>query len=47
MAIDLSASHKAMDAREHERTYKGFVRATVVCTLAVMAVLALMAIFLV
>ena len=47
MAVDFSASHKAMDAREHERTYKGFVRVSVFCTLFTVAILALMAIFLV
>lgn len=47
MAVDFSASHKVMDAREHERTYKGFVRGTVGCTLVILATLALMAIFLV
>lgn len=26
MSVDFSGSHKAMDAREHERTYEGFVK---------------------
>ncbi len=47
MAVDFSKSHKAMDPREHERTYTGFVKVTVGCVVAVLAVLALMAIFLV
>ena len=46
MAVDFSKSHKAMDVAEHERTYAGFMKVTVFCTAATLAVLALMAIFL-
>ena len=46
MAIDFSASHKAMDAYEHARTYRGFIRVTISCTIVILATLALMAFFL-
>jgi hypothetical protein len=29
MAVDTSGGHPAMDYKEHVRTYKGFLRATV------------------
>ncbi len=47
MSVDFSKSHEAMDMDEHRRTYSGFVRVTIICTAATVAVLALMAIFLV
>lgn len=47
MGVDFSGSNKVMDVREHERTYHGFVKITVVSTVAILVTLALMAIFLV
>jgi hypothetical protein len=47
MAVDFSGSSKAMDVREHERTFDGFVKATIYGTAAVLVLLALMAFFLV
>ncbi|MGD9867151.1 MAG: aa3-type cytochrome c oxidase subunit IV [Hyphomicrobiales bacterium] len=47
MSIDMSKSHPAMDRKEHERTYDGFVKATVGTVAGCVLVLALMAIFLV
>lgn len=46
MGVDSSQGHEAMDYREHERTYSGFVKVTVYSTAAVVLVLVLMAIFL-
>lgn len=47
MSVDFSQSHKAMDVREHERTFDGFIKATIWCTVAVIVLLASMAFFLV
>jgi hypothetical protein len=47
MSIDTTGGHPAMDYREHERTYRGFVRGTVVLTVIVVLILAGMAAFLV
>jgi hypothetical protein len=47
MTIDTSGGHHAMDYREHERTYHGFVRGTVILTVIVIVILAGMAFFLV
>lgn len=47
MAIDTSGGHPAMDYAEHQRTYKGFVRGTVILTVLVLFILASMAYFLV
>ncbi len=47
MSIDTSKGHPAMDYAEHERTYKGFVKATTYCTIGIIAILAAMAVFLV
>jgi hypothetical protein len=47
MTIDTSGGHPAMDYREHERTYRGFVRGTVILTIIVVLILAGMAFFLV
>jgi len=47
MSVDFSTSHKAMDPREHERTYRGFVKATGLVVAFCAATLVLMAIFLV
>ena len=30
MSVDTSKGHPAMDYQEHERTYHGFIRATVI-----------------
>lgn len=46
MSIDTTGGHPAMDYREHERTYRGFVRGTVILTVLVVLILAGMAIFL-
>ena len=46
MGVDTSQGHEAMDYKEHERTYVGFVKATVWGTAAVILLLVLMAIFL-
>jgi hypothetical protein len=47
MTIDTSGGHHAMDYAEHQRTYKGFVRGTVILTVLVALILAGMAYFLV
>lgn len=47
MSIDTSNGHEAMDYPEHLRTYDGFIAATKWGTIAVVAILVLMAIFLV
>jgi hypothetical protein len=47
MTIDTSGGHHAMDYREHERTYRGFVRGTMILTVIVLIILAGMAYFLV
>ncbi|GAB4235333.1 MAG: hypothetical protein Kow0032_19790 [Methyloligellaceae bacterium] len=47
MSVDFSKSHKAMDVDEHVRTYQGFIKATIYCSVGVAVLLALMAIFLV
>jgi hypothetical protein len=39
MAIDTSGGHPAMDYSEHVRTYKGFLRATAIVIVLVVAVL--------
>jgi hypothetical protein len=39
MAIDPTAEHPAMDYDEHRRTYKGFVRATMIVIALVAVVL--------
>lgn len=44
MSIDFSGSHKAMDSREHERTYSAFVRWTTIFTAHVAVILIIMAI---
>jgi hypothetical protein len=46
MSIDTSGGHPAMDYHEHVRTYKGFVRGTVVLTVLVVLILVGMAAFL-
>jgi hypothetical protein len=47
MSIDTTGGHPAMDYREHQRTYSGFVRGTVILTVIVVLILAGMAAFLV
>jgi hypothetical protein len=39
MAIDTNGGHSAMDYPEHLRTYSGFLRATVILVVFVVAVL--------
>lgn len=46
MTIDTSGGHPAMDYREHERTYRGFIRGTVFMAVFCIAILAGMAMFL-
>ena len=47
MAVDTSDGHPAMDYREHTRTYKGFVRATIYSIVFLVLLLIFMAAFLV
>lgn len=47
MSIDTSNGHPAMDYSEHERTYNGFIKGTIYSTVALLALLAGMAFFLV
>lgn len=46
MSVDLSNSHEAMDVKEHERTYNGFIALTKYGTIACIIIVALMAYFL-
>jgi hypothetical protein len=46
MSIDTTGGHPAMDYREHERTYRGFVRGTIILSILVALILIGMAIFL-
>ena len=46
MSIDTTGGHPAMDYREHERTYRGFVRGTIILSILVALILVGMAIFL-
>ncbi len=46
MSIDTSKGHPAMDYPEHERTYSGFIKGTIIGTVGVIAILAGMALFL-
>lgn len=46
MRVDLSKSHPDMDYRQHEWTYKLFLKLTLYATVAVAAVLVGMALFL-
>lgn len=47
MSIDTSKGHPAMDYPEHERTYNGFIKATIYSTVGLVALMAAMAFFLV
>ena len=40
MAVDPSGGHPAMDYAEHTRTYSGFLRATVIMIVLIVAILA-------
>jgi len=46
MGIDTSKGHAAMDYAEHERTYNGFIKGTIYCTVGVIGILIGMAFFL-
>ena len=39
MAIDPSGGHPAMDYPEHQRTYSGFLKATMIMIVVVVAIL--------
>lgn len=47
MSVDTSQGHKAMDYREHERTYAMFIKGTVILAVFCAVVLAFMGLFLV
>jgi hypothetical protein len=47
MRIDRSEGHPAMDYAEHERTYKLFLKCTVLLIVGVAAIMAFLAIFVV
>ena len=47
MSIDTTGGHKAMDYREHIRTYNGFIVGTIALIVLVAAILFGMLIFLV
>jgi hypothetical protein len=47
MAIDPSGGHPAMDYAEHQRTYSGFIRATMAVIVMVALLLLFMLFFLV
>ena len=47
MSIDTSNGHPAMDYEEHEKTYAGFIKVSKYSTIVILAILALMAAFLV
>lgn len=47
MSIDTTDGHKAMDYREHIRTYDGFIKGTVALVVLVAVILLGMLIFLV
>jgi hypothetical protein len=40
MAVDPTGGHPAMDYPEHQRTYSGFLRATIVLIVLVVVILA-------
>ncbi|MFM2422207.1 MAG: Bacterial aa3 type cytochrome c oxidase subunit, partial [Pseudomonadota bacterium] len=45
MAVDFKDGHPAMDYREHERTYAGFIRGTIVLTVICALILIGMALY--
>ena len=47
MKIDPSECHPAMDYNEHQKSYKLFLKGTLYLLVAVIAIMALMAIFVV
>lgn len=47
MSIDTTGGHPAMDYREHQRTYNGFVKGTIALVVFCVLLLAGMAFFLV
>ena len=47
MTVDVSKGHPAMDYAEHQKTYKGFLFATKVAVVLVVALLIGMKIFLI
>ena len=47
MSVDTSGGHAAMDYKEHLRTYRGFIKGVQFGIGAIVALLVLMAIFLV
>jgi hypothetical protein len=47
MAVDTRGGHPAMDYAEHTRTYRGFIRATVVTIILLALLLVGMLVFLV
>ena len=47
MSVDTSNGHPDMDYEEHQKTYEGFLKVSKYGTIAILAILALMAAFLV
>lgn len=47
MGVDMTGASPQMDYDEHQRTYRLFVRGTVILTVATVVILALLGIFLV
>ncbi len=47
MRIDPSEGHPAMDYTEHQRTYRQFIKGTIVLVLGVAALMVFLAIFVV
>ncbi|MCB1510583.1 MAG: aa3-type cytochrome c oxidase subunit IV [Hyphomicrobiaceae bacterium] len=47
MSVDTSGGHPAMDYKEHQRTYAGFILATKIVVVATVALLVFMAVTLV
>lgn len=47
MGIDLSGGNAAMDYDQHQRTYKAFIRGTIILVAHLVVLLGLMAYFLV
>lgn len=46
MGVDFSSSHRAMDARQHERSYAAFIKLAIATCVFVIVTLAAMALFL-
>jgi len=47
MGLDLTGGHASMDYAEHSRTYKGFIKGTIVLVVSVAALLVGMFFFLI